>query len=74
MDGLNTLISDESLSKLFHETDEALEITAQVREEIEVRVLRHIFINPQNALYSQIAYVVLELLATPLFLLKKQLG
>ena len=39
-------------SKLFHKTEERSQVGSQMRQEVEVRILRNVFVNPDDSLCS----------------------
>lgn len=55
-------------SKLFHVFYETPEVAAQMRQEIEVRILRDVLVDPKYALYSEISDVMLKFFSAPLLL------
>lgn len=59
-------------SKLFHKIRKATEVSAQVRQKIEMRTLWHVSVDPNDAFGSQISNVMLELFVVPLLLFSEQ--
>ena len=56
-------------SKLFHKIEEGGEVCSQMREEVEMGVLRNLPVHPNDPLGPQLPDIVLKLILCPMFFL-----
>ena len=67
-----TYYYEEFKSKLFHKIEEGSEVCAQMREEVEMGVLRNLPIHPNNPLGPQLPDIMLKLILGPMLFLRQQ--